>query len=158
MTIHELSTALAELKKKVDQENMQRVRVRYGEEWTALQKQIDALMEKQEELLSGIEDSSAEYDAKKSELIERMKAESIYAIDNVSAKFREGKEVNRSKVLAALGGDLDMYFTISNITQVALKDFAKDNPSLKDGLMDAIEVVSKEVVDVEIDPSLPSAQ
>jgi len=156
MTLQELCTSLAELKKKIEAENTERAKVRFGEAWTDIQRQIDALMKKQEELISGIEDSSTDYEAKKREVIDQMKAQNVYAVGNVSAKFKEKKEVNRSKALEALGGDLDMYFTISNITQVALKDFAKENPAFKKGLMEAIEVVSKEVVDVEIDSASQS--
>lgn len=158
MTLQELCTSLAELKAKVEAENVERAKVRFGEAFTALTKQIDALVAKQDELLAGLPDSSLEYDSLRKEIIERMKEEKVYAVGSVSAKFREKKEVNRTKVLDALGGDLDAYFTISNITQVAIKDFVKDNPEFKEGLMESIETVSKEVVDVEIDPSLASAQ
>lgn len=158
MTLHALCASLAEIREKIEQERIARDRLRSSEEWVELQKQIDLLLEKQGKLILSLEDSSIEYEAKKREIIEKMKEENVYAVGNVSAKFREKKEVNRSKALEALGGDLDMYFTISTITQVALKDFAKENPAFKKGLMDAIEVVSKEIVDVEIDTSLPSAQ
>jgi hypothetical protein len=36
------------------------------------------------------------------------------------------------------------------VTQVALKDFAKINPAMKSALLDCVEVVSKEIVDLEI--------
>src|SRR3990167_1334130 len=103
-------------------------------------------------MLEGLPDSTAEYDAAKREMIEAMKAEGRSSFETVSARFKEKKEVNRIKVLNVIGGDLDAYISISNISQVALKDFCKGNP-LKNELMECVEVTEREIIDLEIFPS-----
>ncbi len=154
MTLRERCHALAELKKKLDLEGAERARVKYGEQYVALSKQIEALMEEQDELLAPLPNSQPEYEALAREVMDIMDAEKVYTCGNVSAKFKEKNEVNTSKVLSVIGGDMDLFVQMANITQTKLKDFAKSS-GLKKELMDCVEVVSRDIVSLEI--AQPSA-
>lgn len=144
---------LEALKRDLDLQEAEQIKVKFSDEYVALGKQIEELMQKQDELLPPV--NKEEYNEVLREVMEAMKNEQVYQVGNVTAKFREKKEVNTSKVLHAIGGDMDIYISLSNITQVALKDFAKNSPIKKD-LMDCIETVSKEITDVVV--KLPKSE
>jgi len=145
----QLIEQLTALKRKIDQEDMERGKIKYGDEYAALEKEIEALTAKREAMLLSVPDSSEEYAAVKRQVLDYMKANNLSHVENVSAVTRERKEVNKSRVLNILGGDIDNYIALSTVTQVGLKDFAKSSPYKKD-LMDCIEVVGTDIVDLEV--------
>lgn len=146
--LNELCTSLAELKKKLDLENSERATVQNGPEYVALGNQIEELMQKQNALLAPLPDSRGEYEALRREVMDAMNKEGVYAVGQVQGKFRETREVNANKVLQAIGGDWDLYLTLSNVTQTALKAFAAENPEIKKELNSCIEVVDRKLVDL----------
>lgn len=156
--LNELCTSLAELKKKLDLEAAERAKVVSSEEYAAIGKEIDALMQKQNALLAPLPDSRLQYEELRKQVIDAMNREGVWAVGQVAAKFREKSEVNTSKVLQVIGGDMDIYISLSNITQVRLKDFAKTSPELKKPLLDCIETVSREIVDLEVSAFDPPRQ
>lgn len=138
------------LRKQVEQEDIERSKIIYSDAYVELNKKIDALKAQQEEMLSAIPNSAVEMETAKKDLIAAMKVEGLSHFKNAVARYKERKEVNRSKVMEVIGGDWDTYMSISNITQVSLKDFAKSNPLIKNELMDCVESVGKEFVDLEL--------
>ncbi len=153
-SLKELCTTLSELKRTVDLEDAARAHAKYEPDYLALAEQIDALMKQQDAMLAGLPDSRSAYDSLRKEVIERMNTEKVYALENVSAKWKERNEVNTSKVLQVIGGDMDIYISLSSITQLKLKDFAKVTPELKKPLLECIETVSREIVDLSIEVPL----
>ncbi len=139
-----------ELQKKVEQERVRTTQVKCSDEWYAFDKQIQALQASQQLLLDGIPDSTAELMEAKKVVMEQMKQQGVFNIENVYAKIKEKNEVNKTKVLNVLGGDIGILMELATFTQVALKDFGKANPAMKHALLNCIETVSQEITDVEI--------
>lgn len=155
--LNELCNQLAELKKTLDLEAAERAKVIASPEYQSLAQRIEACMLQQNSMLSGAPDSRLEYEALRKRVIEEMNKEGIFAVGNVAAKWKEKSEVNKERVMTTIGGDIDQYFTLSHVTQVKLKEFAKENPEMKKELLNCIEVVSREVVDLEIQDPLPTS-
>lgn len=107
MNLNELCTSLAELKKKLDLEEAARAEVRNDPAYLLHSKEIERLLECQNGMLEGLPDSSAEYASLRQQVIDQMNKEGVWAIGSVSAKFKERNEVNTSKVLSVIGGDMD---------------------------------------------------
>jgi len=150
-TLAQRCDELAVLKKTLDAEDVERVRIKYGPEFIALNQHIEELTNQQAALLALVPDSRPAYDSLKQEAIDMMRREDVYAVGSVSAKFKEKKEVNRDRLLRALDGDLDAYIAMSNVTQVALKEHAKGNAKESE-LLDCVEVVSRDIVDLVVTP------
>ena len=155
--LNELCTSLAALKTRLEAETAERAKVMSSDEYTAIGEQIVELMRKQDALLAPLPDSRLEYDELRKQVIEEMNKEGIFAVGNVAAKWKEKSEVNKERVMTTIGGDIDQYFTLSHVTQVKLKEFAKENPELKKELLNCIEVVSREVIDLEVQDPLPTS-
>lgn len=145
-----LAATLTALQKTVNEESIARTKIMCSDEYSKLSGQIAALTEQRDSLLAQVPDSTPALAEAKKLMIAAMQAEGRMMFENVKGKFREKKEVNPNRVLTVLDGDMDLYFTISNVTQVALKEIAKTMPEKKDALMDCIEVVSRDMVDVEV--------
>ena len=146
-----LYATLVDLQKKVDAESLARAEIQYSEPFIKLNQEIELAKAAQESMLSAVTDSREELQKAKDALKDAMKAQNLTAYQNAVAKFKERKEVNQSRLLHVLGGDMDAYIAMSNVTQVALKDFAKKDPR-KNELLDCIEITARELVDLEILP------
>lgn len=154
--LNELCNQLAELKKTLDLEAAERAKVLSSDEHAAIGKEIDALMQKQNALLAPLPDSRLEYEELRKQVIDAMNREGVWAVGQVSAKWKERNEVNKERVMSVIGGDIDLYFTLSNVTQVKLKEYAKENPDLKKPLLACVETVSREIVDLVIEAPTPA--
>lgn len=139
----------------LQQEERQRSQLIASDEYQELQEQIAALQEAQKSILSRVPDSSEEHEADKKELLDYLNTNRITELPGFELKTRTTKNVNTTTVLNALGGDLDQFFTIANVTQKALGDYAKLHPDLKKPFKSAIEIESVGVTDVI--PFQPSA-
>jgi len=53
-------------------------------------------------------------------------------------------------VLEVIGGDFGIFQELATISQVKLKDFAKTQVGLQKPLMNCIEIVSKQIKDIEL--------
>lgn len=148
--LHDTINRCKELQQKLRQEEQAKAAVRYSPEYQTTEQQIAALKEQQDAMLAGLDDSSVALQEAKQEAMEMMRRDKLDKYEDVVAKFKENKEVNASRVLHVLDGDIDNYVAISSITQVALKDLAKSMPDKKNDLMACIEVTSREIVDLVI--------
>lgn len=147
-TLQELCSQLSALKQAIVLENAEREERKAMGDYQALSKRIEEAMLEQDRMLTLIPDSRAAYDALHAQVLDMMEEQKVYAVGDVRGKFRESKEVNANKVLKAIGGDWDLYLTLSNVTQTALKAFAAENPELKKELNDCIEVTDRKLVDL----------
>lgn len=132
---------------KQEQEK-EKAQIMLSDEYLTLSKQIEELKEKQEEMLSELPDCSSMLNHYKDQIIEEMKAKGEYSIQGVKAKTRKTNKVNVQKVMNALQGDIDLFYSVCDIKQKTLTDFSKENPQYKDELKDAVEVVSEDIVDI----------
>lgn len=139
-----------EAKAKRDAESQQRLAIKMTNEYIDIDRRISQLQDLQAAMLAEVPDSSEEYEKAKADMIAFLTSSSLSHFQNVAAKYREKKEVNKKRVLDALEGDLDRFYELAHITQVRLKEAAKDDPILKNDLLDCIEVVEKEIVDLEV--------
>jgi len=133
-----------------DKENEEaaRKKIEQSQEFKDLQKKIDDLVKDRDYLLSKIPDSSEEFEMDKSSLLNYMNEKGIKHLDGFEIKNRISKSVNTVKVLSALDGDLDQFFTIANVTQKALTEYGKLHPDIKKPLKDAIEIDKVTIVDI----------
>jgi hypothetical protein len=95
-----------ELTKQVTAEKKQRAELELSDAYLAISKQIVALEELQKAMLKELPDSSAELEAAKADLIQFFRDQGITAHGDVYAKIKEKNEVNRSKLLNVIGGDM----------------------------------------------------
>lgn len=129
-------------------EKLQRQDVTESEEWQKLQTQIDELLKKQDELLLNVPDSSEEHEMDRKELIKYLNENRVFEVSGFDLKKRTTKNVNTNKVLTALGGDMDEFFLLANVTQKALKDYGDTHPELKKLFKGCIEIDSETVTEV----------
>lgn len=139
-----------ELETQILQENIERKEIKEDEMYKIYAEKIEEFTQLQKEMLMDVEDSTAELLEVKKKITEIFKEKKIENYDNCFAKFKEKKSVNNAKVLEVIGGDLDLYATLSTITQKSLKDFAKDNKDIKKAILGCIQTDSKELVGVTI--------
>ena len=148
-----MSTAYSDfvdLHATVDAEERQRNDIRYSDPFVSLNIQIQALQGEQEEMLKVVPDHSADLEIAKGRMMDFLAEAHLSHFQNVAAKYREKKEVNKKRVLDVLQGDLDRFYELAQITQVALKSAAKDDPLLKHDLLDCIETIENTIVDLEV--------
>jgi len=124
-------------------------KVRNSKEYQELANEIQDLLDKQHAMLPD-KVASLEYAELKLEMIKEMKVSNKYDYEGIIAKFTEKKEVNQNKVLEVIGGDFGIFQELATISQVKLKDFAKTQVGLQKPLMNCIEIVSKQIKDIEL--------
>ena len=132
----------------VRDEELRRKEVMQSPQWCVLQERIDAMCDKQKELLQGIPDSTAEHAMDRIALFKKMNEEQTYAMPGYDVRTRVTKSVNTNKVLAALDGDLDQFFLLASVTQAALSEYGKLHRELTRPLKDCIEIESEIVMAV----------
>ena len=132
------------------QENIARQDIKSTQEYSSLSEQIEQLGLQQQEMLSSIKDSSVDLFGVKKDIIKYFEEKEIEQYDNCFAKFKTKKSVNSEKLLNVIGGDIDTFVVISDVSQKKLKEYAKDNKDIKSAILGCIEVDSKELIDVTI--------
>ena len=145
-SLDEISGKALELRRKKEQEDLQRSKIRYGDDWVNITAEIDVLTAKRDGLFVGLPDSSAECQAAEAELISAFKAAGVEEHNGIKASFKESKAVNAARLLNVLDGDIDNFMSVASVTQVKLKDLCKTFPGKKQPLMECVEVVSREIV------------
>ena len=148
--MHKLINKLKLLEEKVFSENKQRDEIKNSEAYFEIGNQIDELMRQQEMLLSMVEDNTSTLEAVKKQIVEEMREKNLESFEDCIGKFKTKKSVNTEKLLRTIGGDIDTFVVLSDISQKKLKEFAKDNRDIKKALLGCIEVDSKELIDVTI--------
>lgn len=126
---------------------------RYQNMIAEAQKHIESIQEKQKELFKDIPDSTAEYEEVKRELLQQFKEKDIREMDGVTAKMKRKQEVDTRKLMHELEGDYDNFFLLARVTQKDLKQFEKDNEDYKGLSKKVVDVISEEIVDLDV--SLP---
>lgn len=146
---HLLNKAMA-LESEILDENIRRKEIKESKEYLHIADLMGKLTIKQTELLSVVPDSTPDLNLIKQDIMEHFKKKRIEQYDNCFGKFKEKKSVNSAKVLEVMGGDIDIFATISNISQKDLKAYAKDNKDIKKAIMGCVQVDSRELVDITI--------
>lgn len=152
-----LASRLTELQRAANAESQARLAVTKSPQYLKLDEQIQEMIRQRDAMLDGITDSTTALQQAKAEMMLAMREQGLTAYENVTAKFKEKREVNRRRLMEVIDGDMDLYFTLSNVTQVAVKDFARSSDKKKD-LLDCIEVVGREIVDVEVALPMPDGR
>lgn len=138
------------LEAQILQENLLRTEIKETSEYKSISEQIEQLSETQIEMLSEVPDSSVYLSETKQDIVAYFKEKQIEQYDNCFAKFKTKKSVNCEKLLTVIGGDIDAFVVISDISQKKLKTYAKDNKDIKRELLGCIQEDSREMVDVTI--------
>lgn len=124
-------------------------RVRNSKEYEGFQTQIQDLCAQRDAMLPK-QDSQLEYEDLKKKIVDHMKKNGVGEVEGVNIKYRETKAVNNSRFMEVIGGDFDIFESLATITQKSLTEFAKTEPGLKKPLMDCVEVLSRDVSDIEL--------
>lgn len=132
------------------QENIERQNIKETEDYKALQRVIESASKEQEEMLSSVNDSSNDLYGVKQDIVKYFKDKDLESYGNCFGKFKTKKSVNSEKLLNVIGGDIDTFVVISDVSQKKLKEYAKDNKDIKSAILGCIEVDSKELIDVTI--------
>lgn len=145
--------ALIEAKQEeLRKEKLKRAQIECSDQYLELSRKIDSLQIEKAAMVESLQDDRIESELEdlKTTLFAVMEREGREVVGKWKGKYREEKGVNKRKLLDVLQGDLDRFFEMSSVTQVALKSFAKaEGGDRKDMLMDCIEVVSRKLIDIE---------
>lgn len=135
------------LEKKLEQKEKQR-EIQESQEFQDVQNQINELEKKKIEMLKTASVEDEGMTELRQELINYFAQKNIGEYEGLKLKSREKREVNNGRVLSVIGGDIDLFLSLSEVKQTKLKDFAKENKEIKKELMDCIELVSVEYTDI----------
>jgi len=148
--INELYATVIDLRAATDKEWMQREEVKQSGDYHITETRIAQLndllaneREVQQHLLSEVPDSRPALEEAKRALYEVMLLEGREKVGDASIKYSSKSEVNKERLLNDLQGDLDLYITLSNVTQARLKEFVKESGDKK--LLNCIETVTTPV-------------
>lgn len=118
-------------------------KVRQGDEYRGIEKEISELMSLKESLLPDTPVSRLAAQ-KLEELNDAIRTAGVRSVPGLKIKYKVSNFVNQNRVLTALGGDFGIYQELSTITQKALKDFAAtQDATTRKSLLDCIEVESE---------------
>ena len=131
-------------------EHSQRKEIIESEEFKALGRIIASAMEEQQGLLETVPNSTSELIEVKQKITNIFREKEIEEFDNCFAKFETKKSVNSTKLLDVIGGDIDLFATLSQVSQKALKEYAKDNKDIKKAILGCIQIDERKLVDVTI--------
>ncbi len=106
---------------------------------------IEAFKEGQQMALSHVIDYSEALTDLEQEIIAEMLSQGVTGTNLVEIKYKEHKKVNPLALKHVLD-DEDAFMTLIDVKQKTLKDFAKDNESIKKALLSCIEVTKREPV------------
>lgn len=152
-TLQQLEEKYLELHEIVQQEQREKEKILLSDEAVAISEQIRSLQEQQKELLEGLPNHEIEFDIIKSELIDYLQNEGKYeGFGKLKCKTKKTNKVNVARLLDVLGGDIDLFCSIANVTQKAVKDICKDHTykAMKKDLEECIESKGEEIIDVYI--------
>lgn len=150
MKLRQLISQAQDIELEIIRENAERKELKESEMYQIYADQITGLTQLQEEMLADVPDSSKELYAVKQDIIKYFKDNELEQYDNCFAKFKTKNSVNSEKLLNVLGGDIDTFVVISDVSQKKLKDYARDNKDIKKALLGCIQEDYKELVDVTI--------
>jgi len=131
-------------------EHSQRKEIIESEEFKALGRIIASAMEEQQGLLETVPNSTSELIEVKQKITNIFREKEIEEFDNCFAKFETKKSVNSTKLLDVIGGDIDLFATLSQVSQKSLKEYAKDNKDIKKAILGCIQIDERKLVDITI--------
>lgn len=133
--MNKLLSAIEKHEKEVLNWEMEVDRIKASEDYKALEKQLADMIPQAPD--------STEADKAREAIMADIEAGKTP--EGVSPKYKESKSVNSAKFLEVIGGDIDTFVSVANITQKSLTDFAKTQPDLKKVIEGCIEVTSRTV-------------
>lgn len=141
------------LTQAVERENEDRGVLKLSPKYIELEKVKNEAQLEQDSILNKIPDSSKELQLEKEAMMQLFLEEGLTKFRNCHAKMGNKKEVNISRLLNTLGGDVGLFMEISGVSQRALNDFASSNSHMKTELLSCIDVTHV-IKDIEIDFAL----
>lgn len=123
----------------VQEQEKQRVEIMASEPYQYAQKQIDAFLEGQKNMLASVPDLREELAMDKAELIKYMEENALTEAGEFKAKTRVKRSVDTYAVLQAMGGDIDSLMLVTSVKQKDLETFIKANPEYKKDLRTCIK-------------------
>ncbi len=134
--------------KKWNDEQIARDKIRFSKEYTDKLSMAALLTDEAAEMLEGLPDSSEALCKVKKDLQKELVKADLSHYENVKLKYKKSKSVDKNELLKVLDGDLDLYVSLSNVTQVSLTAHAKGSVHEKE-LMDCVKETSVPV-DIEL--------
>lgn len=156
-TLEEILSDYRQTSKHIQEEILQRAKIMQSEEYVSLQRQIDASLAFQNDMLKTIPDSSEEYAMDKQELIKYMQEHQIHSAGEFRARTRIKRIVDTRKVLEAMQGDIDNMMLVASVRIKDLEEFARANPEYGKDLRSCIVEEGFTIVDIEDRSSSQSA-
>lgn len=142
-----MHSGLERLRKTVDEEQRARFTVKQTPQYKKLKYVADQAQELMDEMMDGIKDSSEKLAEAQKQFALELHKKGKTNFEHWNIVYKKAKAVNRDRLINVLGGDVDMYIKLSNVTQKSLKDHAKGNANEAE-LMECIEE-NQVVSDVE---------
>ena len=139
-----------ELEAEILLEHSQRIEIVESEEYKTFGRIIASAMEEQQGLLETVPDSKNNLIEVKQKITNIFREKEIEEFDNCFAKFETKKSVNSTKLLDVIGGDIDLFATLSQVSQKSLKEYAKDNKDIKKAILGCIQIDERKLVDITI--------
>lgn len=135
---------------KRDKELIARDKIRFSPEYLRKVSEAELLMAEAEEMFDGLPDSSKELEEVKNVLKKYLSDAGLSHFENVKVKYRKSKHVDKDDLLRVLDGDLSLFVSIANVTQVALQNHAKGSAKEKE----LLECIKEEQIasDIELLP------
>lgn len=157
-TLVTLTGKVLELRAKVREENIARAEITDSPEYQELEENVKRMVARRDAMLIDCTDSVPELEAAKKELMEEFKAQNLSEYQGIKAEYKLKKEVNANQFMRVLDGDLDLFVTFANVTQVKVKEAAELFPEKKKDLMDCIAITEQTISDLTFPDSLPSTK
>ena len=157
-TLDTLTGKVLELRAKVREENLARMAIEDSPRCKELDEQIKRLTAERTAMFIDCTDSVPELEAAKKELMAEFKSQNLSEYQGIKAEYKLKKEVNANQFMRVLDGDLDLFVTFANVTQVKVKEAAELFPEKKKDLMDCIAITEQTISDLILPDSLPSTK
>ena len=133
----------------MEEEAIERLQVQHSKEWEALDRIVNSAQKEQVKMLESIEDSTSKFNELKSiVLLEVLAGKSV---EGFRPKYRTTSKVNAYGVFITMDSNINTFLQLARISQKDLNDYADaGDPEMKKALKSCVEIVKKEIIDVEI--------
>ena len=149
--IKNMIIGIKELQLKVQNEELQREKVKSSEEYEEMNRLIASIKQDQADMMEGLPDSTVELETKRKDLFEYMKQTDTTEFEGTKLKVGKTSAVNIARAKEVMGADLGAYI---KVTQNDIKDYAKQfkesDPIKAKEVLSCIETISEEYTGVDI--------
>ena len=133
----------------MEEEAIKRLQLQNSKEWGALDQIVNNAKKEQAKMLELIEDSTSMFNSLKSIVLGEVLAG--VSIEGFRPKYRTTNKVNAYGVFVTMDSNIDTFLQLVKITQKDLNDYADaGDPEMKKALKSCVEIIKKEIIDVEM--------